>query len=858
MIIRIILFAFLMAISSFACAFEKQSELKEFASNTKLQFAIASNFGADRKFTAYLIVSNHSKFTLPAGAGSWKIYLHSIRKLEEQEVAGLKISHVQGDLHSISATDQFAGLASGQELKIQFTGANWMVSYSDFMPRAFIVVEGLQPVIFTNTNTENLTDFVSPFVKREQQLRQPDDQYAITTAQSRFNENLAVNTISISAESIAKRIFPTPKSVEYLTGTVSVDKNWQINHEAITRNEANYLQHALREQAGLDLTTAIKPADKPAKLIILRLDSTLSSAESYRLDISADNILITGSDLAGLFYGIQSMLSLIPANQSGSTLNLPQLRAIDAPRFAWRGMHYDMARNFHSKEVTLRLIEQMARFKLNKLHLHLSDDEGWRLQIPGLPELTDIGATRCFDLQEQTCLLTQLGTGPHRNGTGNGYYTRQDFIEILKFATDRHIEVIPEIDMPGHSRAAIKSMQARYHSLLKAGELNLAEQYLLSDPLDTSKYSSVQNYNDNSLNVCRKSSYQFISKVIDEVQSMYESAGIRLKTWHMGGDEVAKGSWQHSPDCQVLLKDPTSDVKSVADLKLYFVKQLSAMLQVHDIALVGWEDGLMVDATTPLVRSQLPNQRIIADVWDNIWEWGVADRAYRLANANYQVVLAHATHLYFDHPQEVSSEQRGYYWATRYSDAKKVFGYMPDDIYANADKTRMGNPIVDLQALVGRPLPKLEKPANIIGMQGNVWSETIRTDQQLEQMVYPRILMMAERAWHKAEWEGVAVNRPLRDVQWSEMAHLLALREIPKLQKQGVSVYLPPPGVQIVEGKAHANTAMPGLNIEYSLNQGNTWQVYTRPVLVQGTSICFRSYATSGTYSKDQCVTETK
>lgn len=848
----------LMTICPMASAFVTQSELNEFASKTELYFAVVTNLDADSKFSGQLTFNNNSKVSLPPGAREWKIYMHSIRKLDELEVSGLKIEHVQGDLHSITPTSKFAGLPSGQKLKIQYKGTNWLVSYSDFMPRTFIVAGTLEPEIFANTDSENSSAYVLPINRPEQQLRQSNDHYAIVTAASRYTENIAANTTLVNQQDLTKRIFPTPKTVKYFAGSVAVDNSWQIYNEKIVLNEASYLKNALLQQAELELTSVNKPAGKQNKLIYLGIDSALSSPESYRLEIAADKITITGSDSAGLFYGIQSLLSLIPAELNNKrSLNLPILFAKDSPRYAWRGMHYDMARNFHSKEVTLRLIEQMARFKLNKLHLHLTDDEGWRLQISGLPELTDIGATRCFDLQEQNCLLTQLGTGPDRSGTGNGYYTRQDFIDILKYAADRHIEVIPEIDMPGHTRAAIKSMQARYSRLIKSGDKTAAEQYLLSDPLDKSKYLSVQNYNDSSLNVCRKSSYHFIVKVVDEVKSMYESAGIPLKIWHMGGDEVAKGSWQNSPDCLALFANPDSGVQTVSDLKQYFVKQVSAMLQSKDIALAGWEDGLMADATTPLNRNQLSNKKIIAHVWDNIWEWGVADRAYRLANADYQVVLAHATHLYFDHPQEVSPDERGYYWASRYNDTKKVFGYMPDDIYANADKTRMGDPITDLEKLVGRPLPALQKPANILGMQGNVWSETIRNEQQLEQNIYPRLLMMAERAWHKAEWEGVTVNKPLRDAQWSEMSQLLALRELPKLQKQGVSVYLPPPGVKIMDGKASANTALLGLNIDYSLNQGKTWSAYIFPIPIQGT-ICFRSYATANSYSRQQCVSKTQ
>ncbi|RYZ81480.1 MAG: hypothetical protein EOO68_35835, partial [Moraxellaceae bacterium] len=309
-------------------------------------------------------------------------------------------------------------------------------------------------------------------------------------------------------------------------------------------------------------------------------DKAVMGDESYNLIVDSNKILLNGADNAGAFYAIQSLLSLMPAG-SASQFELPKIDVSDSPRFSWRGMHYDMGRNFHGKAVTLRLIEQMGRYKLNKLHLHLTEDEGWRIQIPGLPELTDVGGARCFDLTETQCLLTQLGTGPSKSGSGNGYYTREDFIEILKFAAAHHIDVIPEIDMPGHARAAIKSMQARYKKFLAAGQKDAAEQYLLSDPADKSQYMSVQNYTDNAINVCLPSTYNFAEKVIYELQQMYRSAGLKLTTFHMGGDEVGKGAWEQSPACQALFAKGEKGVAGAADLKPYFVGRVAEITSLR-------------------------------------------------------------------------------------------------------------------------------------------------------------------------------------------------------------------------------------------------------------------------------------
>ena len=227
--------------------------------------------------------------------------------------------------------------------------------------------------------------------------------------------------------------------------------------------------------------------------------------------------------------------------------------------------------------------------------------------------------------------------------------------------------------------------------------------------------------------------------------------------------------------------------------------------------------------------------------WINIWEWGVADRAFRLANNDYQVILSHGTHLYFDHPYEAHPEERGYYWATRFISNEKAFGYMPDNVYANADFTRTGEVIDNLEDLVGRPLPQLEKPENILGMQGQVWSETIRTEDQVLEMLFPRVLAVAERAWYKAPWEGENPNAEKRAKDWMTFSAALGTKDLAKLAKSGVSPKLDIPGGVIKDGKLTVSTATAYLPVEYSVDEGKTWSTYQKPVSVGNQKVWLRS-----------------
>ncbi|RZQ53062.1 beta-N-acetylhexosaminidase [Pseudoalteromonas phenolica] len=827
------------AMPLFAQAGLSQQQVDNFAKGTELTFAVEDNFhNGAASFIGSMRLQNNSSVALPKGKSDWQIYVHSVRKISKVNTQGIAIEHINGDLHRFVPTNEFKGLKAGESLAVEFEAGAWVASYSDFMPRAFLVSNKQKPAIFANTDTEDLTTFIAPFERDNQLYRynEPKDQTKLATPALRFERNQS--NIEVSKEDALKRIIPKPHSVDFNRGTAELDSNWQIRFAGRLKSEVAVFQEDLADY-GLALKAEADhiSAGKTSTIFLkvndaLKVDGKVAS-ESYHLEIDDDKVVITGSDNAGVFYGIQSFLALISADAK-NTVSVPNVEIEDTPRFAWRGMHYDNGRNYHGKDALFKMVEQMGRYKMNKFHWHFSEDEGWRLEIPGLPELTDIGGYRCFDLEERSCLLTQLGTGPFKSGTGNGYLSREDFVELLKFAKARHIDIIPEIEGPGHARASIIAMEARYDRLMVEGKPEEAKAYLLSDPKDTSQYLTVQNYTDNSMNACMDSTYAFIEKVTYELQNMYREAGTRLTNLHFGGDEVGAGSWVGSPACQAMFADPNNGVAGPNDLKPYFTQRVATMFAKRGIAPGAWEDGLMYDKINPFKRDEFPNEVFTANVWDNIWEWGVADRAHRLANNGYQVILSHGTHLYFDHPYEAHPEERGYYWATRYTDTKKTFSYMPDDVYANADYTRSREPIVNLEALVGRELPKLEKPENILGIQGQVWSETIRTEDQVLRMVFPRILAVAERAWHKASWEGSKIEPKAFAKDWHTYAAALSVKELAKLERDGVNVNLPVPGAKVENGQLVANAAFPHLAIQYSTDGGQSWSEYTSPVSVSG------------------------
>jgi hexosaminidase len=324
------------------------------------------------------------------------------------------------------------------------------------------------------------------------------------------------------------RIIPTPFRTEVSESSQAFDVT---GVSLVNANLLGLLQSGAEELIeDIFMKPVTNEGEYAVTLVINTLPDDIAGPESYMMDVTVNGTTITASDAKGLFYGVMSFLSLIDISNESRGTTIKEMTIHDKPRFAYRGHQIDSARHFRTKEGMMQTIDAMALYKLNNLHFGLSNDEGWRLEIPGIEELTTVGSKRCFDLTEETCLLTQLGSGPYASEEQQ-FYTVADFVEILKYAAARNVKVAPEFDMPGHARAAVVSMEAR----AKKGDDSLR----LMDPEDTTELLTTQFYDRSSIiNPCLDSSVRFVVKLVDEVVKMYAEAQLGLDAWQFGGDEA--------------------------------------------------------------------------------------------------------------------------------------------------------------------------------------------------------------------------------------------------------------------------------------------------------------------------------
>jgi hexosaminidase len=558
------------------------------------------------------------------------------------------------------------------------------------------------------------------------------------------------------------------------------------------------------------------------------------SGEAYEIVIDAAEIRITGASAHGVFNALQSMRQLI----DGATV--PTGRVVDAPRFAYRGMMLDVARHFASKDTVLRLLDCMALYKLNRFHFHLTDDEGWRFPVPALPELTDIGARRGVG---EGCLPPSFGSGAAIDSSaGTGHYSAEEFQAILRHAQSLHIEVIPECNMPGHARAAIVAMRARHDRLRAQGDLAGAEAYLLDDALDRSVYESVQLWHDNVICIALPSADRFVDTVVGALVALFKDAGVPLRTIHLGGDEVPHGAWSGSPACQALMAQ--RGWRDVDLLRADFLARCQATLARHGVGCAGWEETAL-EQRQPGARFAGGGLQVYA--WNNAWGGGQEDFAYQLANAGYPVVLANAAHLYFDLAHAKESHEPGYYWAG-FVGTRDAFTFCPLDATRTAGPTPMGEAMraADLAAMVRLTAAGA---ANIAGLQGQLFGENCRTPERIEYLAAPRLIALAERAWSPdPHWQDVDAASE----DWNAFANRLGQRVLPQLDAaMGYRYRLPPPGLALIDGAIHANVALPGLALHYTVDGSEpsiTNTRYTAPVAAS--SIRIATFDTRGRKSR--------
>ncbi len=821
------------------------SQEKPLFDENKLQInweLITNSYTKEPKVLASFKFVNTAKIDFPASG--WTIYFNYNRNiLPNLKESDFTITHINGDLYQLKPNSNFKGIIANQSIAFQYLTQGKVFNLTA-TPGGFYIVWDTKP-----EKGYSIKNFVlKPII---------DLSVNFATAESTYNINNLIS--SIPAHSLPK-IFPSPKFFKKVAGEFILDKKVTITTDVDFLNEANYLSNELSKV--LESKIAVNSNSIKGKQIVFKKANL--GEEEYILDIQSNKIEISASTAKGIFYGIQSIKSLLPSDSwknKTASIAVSNCYVKDEPRFGFRSFMFDVARNFQTKETIFKILDAMSLYKMNTFHFHFSDDEGWRIEIPSLPELTQVGANRGFTLDSKNFLPSSYGTGPETGVfPGSGFYTRQDFIEILKYATERHIQVIPEIESPGHSRAAIMAMNNRYEKYLKLGNQEEAERYLLRDINDKSIHKSAQLWTDNIMCVALPSTYTFMEKVIDELLAMYKEAHAPISTIHLGGDEVPAGTWKLSPLCNQLIAD-NDKLKSTDDLWYYYFDKMDKITLKRNLSVSGWEEIAMrktvLDAKNRYVPNpDFANKGFRAHVWNNAVGWGSEDLPYRLANAGYKVILSCVSNLYFDLAYEKAADEPGAYWAG-FNDIDKPFYFIPFNYYKNTKEDSSGNPI-NSNLFNGKERLTDFGKSNIIGIQGQLFTENVQSTKTLDYLLFPKLLALAERAWAKDPSWATETDKAKAELEynkdWSLFVNVLGEKELPRLDYYagGFNYRIPPVGAIIQHSTVVANIQIPGFIIRYttdgSLPTINS-KIYTSPIAEKG-KITLAAFSKSGRNGK--------
>lgn len=395
----------------------------------------------------------------------------------------------------------------------------------------------------------------------------------------------------------------------------------------------------------------------------------------------------------------------------------------DWPDLQLRGFMLDVARSFRSKEEVFKVLDIMASYKLNLLHFHLGDDESWSLEIPQIPELAAFGGHHELPEWEMKEVRGLMPAADGRIGVDT-YYSEEDYKDILKYAWERRIAVVPEFDVPGHSRASIRAMEARERL---TGDSSL----LLQDPSDESRYWSAQNFTDNVLDPDCPGVYKFYAIVFDEVARMHSDAGVPLLAIHVGGDEVPEGSWTG---------------RDRVEMKDKLTRGILAIARERGIKLAGWQE--IVQGIKPETLEELKPQLLFVNAWNTRGD--DVEVVYQLANAGIPVLLSNVENAYVDLAYSDDPCELGLTWGG-YVDERKSFALQPWNIYASVRWQGVDTPR-DVSA-AGEGKTQLLRPEFIVGAEALLWGENLRSLDDATFQMLPKAVGIWERAWNAAlQW----------------------------------------------------------------------------------------------------------
>lgn len=491
-------------------------------------------------------------------------------------------------------------------------------------------------------------------------------------------------------------IIPIPAELNPGTGHFKIDASSKIGYtnqqdkkvaELVREHIKNTYQLNLALQEGSQGKSVIHFSSQESDMLRMR--------ESYELSVSPGRIVVKGKE-AGLFYGLQTLLQLLPEKNSKS-LDIPAVSIKDQPLYAYRGLHLDVSRHMFPVSFIKKYIDYMAAYKLNNFHWHLTDDQGWRIEIKKYPRLTAVGAYR-----EET-MIGRHNQGPNYNFDGTpygGFYTQQEIKEVVAYAAAKHVNVIPEIEMPGHALAAL----AAYPELA------------CGDRPGPFKVAAAWGVFEDVFCAGKEQTFETLEGILDEVMELFPSSYI-----HIGGDESPKVRWKACANCQKRIKE--QGLKDEHELQSYFVQRMEKYLNSKGRKIIGWDEilegGLAPNAT--------------------VMSWRGESGGIAAAKQGHDVIMtAHSNGLYFDLQQSLRDQQ----------EPLNIGGY------AGLEKVYLSEPTPKGLTLTEHKY--------ILGVQANLWTEYIATTKKVEYMLFPRLFALAEIAWSKPEskqWEKFSGER---------------------------------------------------------------------------------------------------
>lgn len=482
------------------------------------------------------------------------------------------------------------------------------------------------------------------------------------------------NCDSPNPEKTKPQIIPMPAQMESTKGEFVLDQSVGMSFDSNFKISATFLKEFIEKGSAIQLRQNNK--------ISFIQDDTISNDEGYQLTITPKQIEIRAKTDQGAFYAVQSLRQLLPVDLENGTfymenITIPSVAITDSPQFKHRGMHLDVGRHFFSVDFIKKYIDALAMLKMNTFHWHLTEDQGWRIEIKKYPKLQEVAAFR-----EQTLIGSYNADPQQFDGKRyGGFYTQEEIKDVVAYAQNRHVTIIPEIEMPGHAQAAISA----YPELGCTGEqIKVAETWGVFDHIFCSKDET----------------FEFLENVLDEVLELFPSKYI-----HIGGDEAPKTHWENCPNCQQRIKE--EGLKDEHELQNYFITRIEKYLNGKGRQIIGWDEilegGLAPNAT--------------------VMSWRGTQGAIEAAKQHHNVIMTPTSHCYFDYKQSDNEDEP----------LANSGGFLP------LEKVYSFNPIPE-------ELTE-EESQYVLGAQGNVWTEYIPNEKQVEYMVFPRILAMSEVLW---------------------------------------------------------------------------------------------------------------